>query len=204
MMTNNDKTSLKPTGITPSQTVGPYFHFGLAPQDYDFRPVFSADLTVPGIEGQQINIEGKVLDGDGQPVTDAMVEVWQADASGRHAGQAAGKNTGFTGFGRCASDKTGAFSFTTIKPGRVVGPSGKLQAPHLVLNIFGRGMPRQLTTRIYFPDEVAANAQDEILALVPSKRQITIIAVRALSDLKICYHLDIRLQGENETVFFDL
>ena len=135
-----------------------------------------------------------------------MLEIWQADSQGRylHArGEAPRPNAKFTGFGRSATDKQGVFSFDTIKPGAVAGPNGKTQAPHIVFCIFSRGMLRQVYTRLYFSDE-AANAADPILALVPADRRGTLIAHKQTGGAVPTYRFDIRVQGDNETVFFDI
>ena len=204
--------------ITPSQTVGPFFAYGLAPNNrcewrpesgknlYDWKDTFCADLVTPDATGQKIRIEGRVLDGDGKPINDAMIEIWQADAQGRYAhprDNRARPNTKFKGFGRSATDKEGVYSFDTVKPGAVPGPNGKPQAPHIVVCIFSRGMLRQIYTRLYFADE-AANAVDPILTLVPTDRRATLIAHKEARDGAILYRFDIRVQGEGETVFFDI
>jgi protocatechuate 3,4-dioxygenase alpha subunit len=192
-------------GITPSQTVGPYFAYCLTPQDYDFPAVFSADLTSPSTGGQRIVIEGRVTDGDGLPITDAMLEIWQADPEGRYAHPADGRargNTGFAGFGRVATNADGVFRFTTVKPGPVPGPGGRAQAPHIAVNLFARGMLRHVVTRIYFPDE-PATAEDAVLALVPPDRRDTLVSRREDGPEGPLYRFDIRVQGERETVFFE-
>ena len=193
--------------ITPSQTVGPYYAYALTPDEYDTRPVFSPDLTVPGLAGARIRIEGQVFDGDGAPVPDAMIEIWQADAAGslaHGAGGAKGANAAFKGFGRAQPKADGSYSFTTVKPGRVKGANGKLQAPHISVTVFARGMLLHLFTRIYFSGE-ASNAEDQVLALVPAERRGTLIAKAGAVGV---YRFDIRLQGqgdagEGETVFFE-
>jgi protocatechuate 3,4-dioxygenase alpha subunit len=201
--------------ITPSQTVGPFFAYGLAPHNrcdwkpnpgYDWKETVGADLVTPDATGQRIRIEGSMLDGDGKPINDAMIEIWQADAQGRYAharGEKPRPNAKFTGFGRSATDKAGVYSFDTVKPGVVPGPDGKPQAPHIVVCIFSRGMLRQIYTRIYFADE-AANDADPILMLVPGERRGTLIAHKAIRGELPVYRFDIRVQGENETVFFDI
>ena len=201
--------------ITPSQTVGPYFAYGLAPHSrcnwqpnshYDSKETVGSDLVTPDATGQKIRIEGRVLDGDGLPINDAMIEIWQADGQGRYAhprDNRARPNTKFKGFGRSATDKNGAYSFDTVKPGSVPGPGGKPQAPHIVFCIYSRGMLRQVYTRLYFSDE-AANAADPILALVPTDRHGTLIAHKEMRGDLAVYTFDIRVQGENETVFFDI
>jgi protocatechuate 3,4-dioxygenase, alpha subunit len=193
-------------GITPSQTVGPYFHYGLTPRDYDFSEVFHNSLVTPDASGERIRIEGRVFDADGTGINDSMVEIWQADSAGRYAHPAdrrALPNASFKGFGRVATDKNGAYSFETIKPGPVPGPNGAAQAPHIGVTVFSRGMLRHLYTRIYFSDE-AKNDADPILALVPPERRATLIAKRADRNGQAVYTFDIRLQGDGETVFFDI
>lgn len=193
-------------GITPSQTVGPFFASALTPGDkYPWRQPIGNDLITPDASGERIRIEGRVFDVDNAPVNDAMIEIWQADASGRYAHPADQQrpNAKFTGFGRCGTGPDGGFSFSTIKPGSVAGPDGKPQAPHIVVAVFARGLPRQACTRIYFGDE-KGNAVDPILNLVPAERRNTLIARRAEKDGQIVYAFDIKLQGENETAFFDV
>jgi protocatechuate 3,4-dioxygenase alpha subunit len=193
-------------GITPSQTVGPYFHYGLTPHDYDFSEVFGNNLVTPDASGERIRIEGRVIDGDGQGIGDSLVEIWQADSAGRYAHPAdrrALPNASFKGFGRCDTDKNGAYHFDTVKPGPVPGPNGSAQAPHIAVTVFSRGMLRHVYTRIYFSDE-AKNDADPILALVPAERRATLIAKHAHRNGQAVYTLDIRLQGDGETVFFDI
>jgi protocatechuate 3,4-dioxygenase alpha subunit len=197
----------KVTGITPSQTVGPFFKYGLTPsRQYAWNDAFTANLVTPDASGERIRVEGTVYDGDGAPVPDCMLEVWQADAQGRFSDpqdQRALPNTAFRGFGRCGTDGEGRFSFDTIKPGSVPDPDGKPQAPHLLLAVFARGMLRHLYTRIYFDGE-AANGSDPVLALVPADRRATLIAKRQGGNGGAVYKLDLRLQGGDETVFFDV
>jgi protocatechuate 3,4-dioxygenase alpha subunit len=197
----------KVTGITPSQTVGPFFKYGLTPsRQYAWNDAFTANLVTPDASGERIRVEGTVYDGDGAPVPDCMLEVWQADAQGRFSDpqdQRALPNTAFRGFGRCGTDGEGRFSFDTIKPGSVPDPDGKPQAPHLLLAVFARGMLRHLYTRIYFDGE-AANGSDPVLALVPADRRATLIATRQPGNGGAVYKLDLRLQGGEETVFFDV
>jgi protocatechuate 3,4-dioxygenase alpha subunit len=194
-------------GITPSQTVGPFFKYGLTPNDqYDWNDAFTGNLVTPDATGERIRVEGRVFDGDGAPVPDAMLEIWQADAQGRFADRQdkrALPNTKFRGFGRVGTDANGTYAFDTIKPGAVPDPDGKPQAPHLLLAVFARGMLRHLYTRIYFDGE-AANAGDPVLALVPSDRRATLIAERQPGNGSAVYKLDLRLQGDGETVFFDV
>lgn len=186
-------------GITPSATVGPFFLFGLVPSTAGGVDLITNNLVTPDAAGERIRIAGRVLDGDGVLVPDALIEIWQADAMGRYAGaQDARANTAFKGFGRCATNADGHYGFETIKPGKVPGPNGATQAPHIAVHVFARGMTRHAVTRIYFADE-ATNASDPVLALVPEERRATLIAERAGG----AYVFDIHLQGERETVFFE-
>ena len=194
-------------GITPSQTVGPFFKYGLTPHgQYDWNDAFTSNLVTSDASGDRIRVEGRVFDGEDQPVPDCMLEVWQADSQGRFADpqdKRALPNAAFRGFGRVGTDANGAYAFDTIKPGLVPDPDGKPQAPHLLLAVFARGMLRHLYTRIYF-DGDAANTCDPVLALVPADRRATLIAERAPGNGNAVYRLDLRLQGDGETVFFDV
>jgi protocatechuate 3,4-dioxygenase alpha subunit len=195
------------SGVTPSQTVGPFFAYGLTPSGrYEWNDAFTSNLVTSDTSGDRIRVEGVVYDGDGVPVPDSMLEIWQADAQGRFADpqdQRALPNASFKGFGRCGTGTGGEFAFDTIKPGSVPGPDGKPQAPHILMAIFSRGMLLQNYTRIYFDDE-AANTADPVLALVPADRRGTLIAKRAQGANGAVYRFDIRLQGDDETVFFDV
>jgi len=173
---------------TTSQTVGPYLHIGMTWLIID-------NLAPKGVAGERISIAGRVIDGDGKPVSDALLEIWQADAEGNYDSRS------FRGFGRAATDAKGAFSFKTIKPGRVTGPGGKLQAPHIGVNVFMRGLLKQLVTRIYFPGD-PANADDPVLALVPAARRGTLIAPKGAGK-SVSLEWNVILQGHDETVFFD-
>jgi protocatechuate 3,4-dioxygenase alpha subunit len=189
-------------GITPSQTVGPFFHFSLTPTDHGFRGIAGDNLVTPDAVGAPIRVAGQLIDGAGNPVPDAMIEIWQADGAGRYAGSEPGANTGFKGFGRAATSKEGVFGFTTVKPGAVPGPGGRLQAPHINVGVFARGMLKRLFTRIYFEGE-PGNASDAILALVPAERRATLLARNdGIGDGLPLFVFDIRLQGDGETVFF--
>ena len=182
---------------TPSQTVGPYLRIGFT--------ALAVDAIAPsGTAGEHLTIEGRAVDGDGKPISDAVLEIWQADASGKymHGQGANASGTGkFRGFGRILTDAEGAFRFTTVKPGGVPGPSGAMQAPHLVVTVFMRGLLKQLLTRIYFPDD-PGNAGDPILLLVPADRRATLVAKRS-PHAKATLQWNLVVQGENETVFFD-
>jgi protocatechuate 3,4-dioxygenase, alpha subunit len=196
----------KPGGITPSQTVGPFFAYGMTPNGkYEWNDAFASNLVTPDTAGERIRIEGRVFDGDGKSVPDCMLEIWQADASGNFADPKdtrALPNSKFRGFGRCGTDPNGDYAFDTIKPGPVPDPDGKPQAPHILLAVFARGMLLHNYTRIYLDTE-AANAADSVLALVPSDRRATLIAKRAPGGNGV-YRFDIHLQGDNETVFFEI
>jgi protocatechuate 3,4-dioxygenase alpha subunit len=193
------------SGLTPSQTVGPFYAYGLTPNgQYDWVDTFTSNLLTPDVSGDRIRIAGQVFDGDGATVRDAVLEIWQADAQGRFADpqdKRALPNSAFKGFGRSGTDAEGRFSFETIKPGIVPNPDGKAQAPHIVLAVYARGLLLHLYTRIYFDDEVAKNATDPVLALVPQDRRSTLIAKREPDG---SYRFEVRLQGDNETVFFDV
>jgi protocatechuate 3,4-dioxygenase alpha subunit len=183
---------------TPSQTVGPFLHLGLAWLN-------TTDLAKNASAGERIVVAGSVLDGDGKPIPDALLEVWQANAYGKYAHPEDTQDTqidlGFSGFGRIPTDKDGRFRFVTIKPGTTPGPGNTRQAPHIVVAVFMRGMLKHLYTRIYFSDE-AANATDPILGSIQEPvRRDTLIARRAVDAAG--YRWDIIMQGENETVFFD-
>jgi protocatechuate 3,4-dioxygenase, alpha subunit len=197
----------RPDGITPSQTVGPYFKYGLTPNgEYAWNDAFTNNLVTPDVSGERIRVEGTVFDGDGVPVPDCMLEIWQADAQGRFSDPQDARalpNSSFKGFGRVGTDAKGGYFFDTIKPGQVPDPDGKPQAPHILLAVYARGMLLHLYTRIYFDDE-AANAADPVLALVPADRRATLIAKRKAGVSNPTYALDIHLQGDNETVFFDV
>lgn len=178
------------------QTVGPYLHIGLT-------WLVTRNIAGKGIKGERVTISGRLVDGDGKGVNDGLVEIWQANAEGKYAHpldtQKKALERGWRGFGRIPTDANGAFRFTTIKPGRVPGPQGRLQAPHLVVGVFMRGLLKHLSTRIYFPDDLA-NVEDPVLKLVPAQRRSTLIARRKG---KGSLEWNIILQGKNETVFFD-
>jgi protocatechuate 3,4-dioxygenase, alpha subunit len=186
---------------TTSQTVGPYFQIGLA-------RFYRDDLTGPGVSGERVEIEGRVLDADGQPVPDGVIEIWQADTQGKYGQsedsegiQGKSKPTAFRGYGRTPTASDGSFHFTTIKPGRVIAPDGTLQAPHIAVSVFTRGLMRRLVTRIYFPDD-PANAEDFALKLVEPARRATLIAKKSPKRNGLL-EWNVVLQGTNETVFFD-
>ena len=198
---------------TASQTAGPYVHIGLAPNraGFDiFKNNFGDVLTTPDTLGEQIILEGLVIDGTGSPMRDALVELWQANAAGKynHPNDTQKKpvDPSFSGWGRSPCDfETGFYRFETIKPGAVLGRNGKMMAPHVSLWIVARGVNIGLQTRAYFADEEAANAADPVLYLIEQdKRRKTLIAPRSVRAGVPVYRFDIVFQGENETVFFDV
>jgi len=192
------------TDRTPSQTVGPYLHLGLTQGAFGAPEIFGPAVANAGLPGTHIRVEGRVLDGESVPLPDALIEIWQADDKGRYAHPADGRplaSNSFRGFGRCATDKDGSFHFATIKPGSVPGPNGAAQAPHINVGVLARGVLKRLFTRIYFAGD-PANANDPILALVPADRRETLMANPDAKSPGL-FRFDIRLQGANETVFFD-
>ncbi|MDA7965074.1 protocatechuate 3,4-dioxygenase subunit alpha [Ruegeria sp.] len=189
---------------TPSQTAGPYVHIGLAPGDAGFdiyRQELGRDIAGPDAGGERITVRGCVLDGTEAPVKDVLIEVWQANAAGIYPGHGE-VEPGFRGWGRVIPDfDTGEWSFDTIKPGPVVGRNGSPMAPHINLWLVARGINVGLNTRLYFADEVDANATDPVLNLIEQDtRRHSLIADKNPHG----YRFDIRLQGNNETVFFDV
>lgn len=192
-MTTETKAAL---GITPSQTIGPFFAYALTPRAYGGSELATEQVATDGVAGERIRVEGIVYDGDSAVVSDAMIEIWQADAQGRFN---ASGNAGFTGFGRAETTTEGGFHFDTIRPGALPGLDGRTQAPHLTVSVFARGLLVRLATRIYFEGE-PGNADDPVLALVPAERRGTLIAKRTGQGI---FRFDIRLQGEGETVFFE-
>ncbi len=187
---------------TPSQTVGPYFAYGLTPEQYgyDLASIAGGDMAPPDVEGQHIRVEGRVFDGNNAVIPDALIEIWQADSLGRyaHPSDPRGSNATFKGFGRCGTgtDKQSRFIFDTVKPGAI----DTEQAPHLNVIVTMRGMLLHAYTRIYFADE-PANATDKVLGLVPADRRHTLIAQPIGGN---AYRFDIHMQGPDETVFFDI
>jgi protocatechuate 3,4-dioxygenase alpha subunit len=194
---------------SPSQTAGPYVHIGLTPNFAEITGVYPEDLGIRMVndktKGERVTIKGRVLDGTGTPLKDALVEIWQADADGLYNSPSevrGSADANFTGWGRCPSGmEDGVFTFETIKPGRVPYPDGRKQAPHITFWVVARGINLGLQTRMYFGDEEAANAEDPILGRIEHRVRVpTLIAQREGN----VYTFDIRLQGENETVFFDI
>lgn len=178
--------------LTPSSTVGPYFGLALTPHELSF--------LIPEATPGSISLVGTVTDGEGKPVLEAMVEVWQADENGSYDTAPVGAGDRFTGFGRCHADDDGRYRLVTIRPGRVPAPEGGMQAPHISMAIFGGGLLKPLRTRVYFGDETQANAEDPVLATVEEGRRHLLIA--AVEDDVVSF--DVRLQGENETPFFEV
>jgi protocatechuate 3,4-dioxygenase, alpha subunit len=196
-----------------SQTAGPYVHIGLAPGAAGFtifKNELGRDIAGPKAPGERIRVEGIVYDGNGAPLKDVLIETWQADASGVHAHPEDKRHKevakGFRGWGRVISDfDTGVFGFDTVKPGAVMGRNGKMQAPHMSLWIVSRGINVGLQTRMYFGDEAEKNDQDPVLNSIDApERRKTLVAKREMRDGKPVYRFDIHLQGDGETVFFDV
>ncbi|MBI1619078.1 protocatechuate 3,4-dioxygenase subunit alpha [Aquamicrobium zhengzhouense] len=194
---------------SPSQTAGPYVHIGLTPNFAEITGVYPEDLGIRMVndktKGERIVVKGRVLDGTGTPLKDALVEIWQADADGLYNSPSevrVSADANFTGWGRCPSGMDdGVFTFETIKPGRVPYPDGRLQAPHITFWVVARGINIGLHTRMYFGDEEASNAEDPILNRIEHRVRVpTLIAQREGN----VYTFDIHLQGEKETVFFDI
>lgn len=187
-------------GATPPQTVGPFFHGGLLREGLNV-------LVSSATEGQRIRIEGHVYDGNRAPLDDAVVEIWQADARGRYHhpadARSAPPDPAFAGFGRAGTDEAGFYWFETVRPGRVPAGAGTEQAPHINVAVFARGLLHHVTTRLYFPDE-PVNETDPVLRRVPADRRSTLVARRVTADGKVVYRFDVILQGDGETVFFEL
>ena len=196
---------------TPSQTAGPYVHIGLAPGAAGFDIYNSElgwDIAGPHANGERIRVEGVVIDGTGSPVKDVLLEVWQANSDGIYANGSPDQKVeeGFRGWGRVITNfDTGEWGFDTVKPGPVPGRNGETQAPHINLWIVARGINVGLNTRLYFSDERAANAADPVLNTIEWERRRTTLIAQRTDDGEIpVYRFDIRLQGEDETVFFDI
>lgn len=194
-----------------SQTAGPFVHIGLAPGAAGFdiyKQELGHDICGPHAKGEKIRVEGVVIDGMGAPIRDVLLEVWQANTDGNYAHPEGGGavEEGFRGWGRVISDfETGAWGFDTVKPGGTQGRDGGIQAPHLNIWIVARGINIGLNTRMYFEDEANANARDPVLNLIEwENRRGTLIATRSERDGLPVYRFEIRLQGEDETVFFDV
>ncbi len=194
---------------SPSQTAGPYVHIGCVPTFAGIEGVYPADLGKTMVNdntrGERIAITGRVIDGTGTPLKDAMLEIWQADAAGLYNSPSETRGLAdpeFSGWGRQPTDgKSGVYRFETIKPGRVPWPDGRMQAPHVSLWIVARGINIGLNTRMYFGDEEAANAEDPLLNRIELKVRVPTLVAKRDGDT---YHFDIVLQCENETVFFDI
>lgn len=184
--------------LTPSQTVGPYLHIGLEWPDGSY--------AVPDGTPGAFWLIGNLTDGAGMPVGDGLVETWQADPAGRFHHPADPRGAvrpaiqGFRGFGRCSTDSEGRFRILTVKPGPLPTPDGGLEAPHIDVSVFARGLLNRVVTRVYFPDEAEANAADPVLRSVPGERRGTLVGRQEGDHLRF----DIRIQGEGETVFFDV
>ncbi|MGO4623166.1 protocatechuate 3,4-dioxygenase subunit alpha [Ensifer sp. 2YAB10] len=194
---------------TPSQTAGPYVHIGLTPNFCGIGGVYETDLGTRMVNdetlGERITITGRVIDGAGAPLKDALVEIWQADAAGFHNSPTEMRGSAdpnFSGWGRCPTGaEDGVFTFETVKPGRVPFKDGRPMAPHITFWIVARGINIGLHTRMYFPEETEANALDPLLARIEHRHRVaTLVATGAAPN----YVFDIHLQGEKETVFLDI
>ncbi len=197
---------MAPFKQTPSQTVGPYFAYGLTPEQYGYeiKSIAGSAVATDDAAGERIRIEGRVFDGEGAPISDAMIEIWQADGQGRYAHPSGGRdsNSTFKGFGRCGTgtDPAHRFWFDTVKPGSADG----ISAPHINVAVFMRGILVHAFTRIYFPEEAVLNARDPVLLCVPAERRAKLIAERVSAAGLPVYRFDIHMQGERETAFFDV
>jgi len=197
---------------TASQTVGPYFAYGLTPDELtgiNYNSFTGNRLTTPETDGEHIVIHGRVTDSEGTPVNDTMLEIWQANAAGRYRHPEDDRDdvaldNNFQGFGRTGTNKNGEYWFHTVKPGAVPGRGNALQAPHIAMCVFARGMLSHAYTRVYFSDEADANDADPVLNAVDAARRPTLVAERTESGGQTVYRFDIRLQGDGETVFFDV
>ncbi|HET8727882.1 MAG TPA: protocatechuate 3,4-dioxygenase subunit alpha [Alphaproteobacteria bacterium] len=206
----NELSELKESA---SQTAGPYVHIGSNPNWVEITGVWDQDLgavmVAPETKGERIMVKGRIFDGSGAPLKDAVVEIWQADAAGLYnsVNETRGKaDPSFPGWGRQPTDaETGEFHFETVKPGCVPFKDGRPMAPHITVWIVARGINIGLHTRLYFGDEEAANAKDPVLLRIPDpRRRRTLVAPRSEEKGLPVYTFDIRLQGEGETVFFDM
>ncbi|MBN8997631.1 MAG: protocatechuate 3,4-dioxygenase subunit alpha [Rhizobiales bacterium] len=194
---------------TPSQTAGPYVHIGLTPNFAGIDGVYPADLGTAMVngktKGERIAIAGRVIDGAGEALRDCLVEIWQADAAGLYPSPSETRGSAdpnFAGWGRCPADAaTGEYRFETVKPGCVPFPDGRLQAPHVTFWIVARGINLGLNTRLYFGDEAEANAADPILSRIEHRSRVRTLIAERVGD---GYRFDIRLQGPDETIFFDI
>ena len=187
--------TLRPTA---SQTVGPFFNIGL-PDDA------RSELVSPS-DPDAVRLGGVVLDGAGEPVVDALIEIWQANRAGRYAHPEDTREElpleeGFRGFGRCATDRDGTYGFVTVKPGSVPAPDGGMQAPHIAMSVFARGLLKRVTTRVYFPDETEANEADPVLRSIEDPPERSTLVAKA-EDGRLRF--DIHLQGDRQTAFFDV
>ena len=189
-------------GITASQTVGPFLKIGLVREGQEY--------VVPKNTNGALKVQGRVYDGEGKPVPDAMIEIWQANVHGKYNHPEdlsdAELVKGFNGFGRSCTDEEGCFFFVTVKPGCVAGLGNTLQAPHIAINVFARGMLKQQVTRLYFSDEIHANSEDPVLnSIDDAEVRNTLVASKVNDENGIpCYKFNIHLQGEKETAFFDV
>jgi protocatechuate 3,4-dioxygenase alpha subunit len=194
---------------TASNTIGPFFHHAMTPEEHNLKGITDNYLAGKKTKGDHIRVEGRILDAEGKPLRAAMLEIWQANATGRYNSPMDDRNdvkldSKFSGFGRVSSDSKGKFEFETIKPGSVPSSGNAPQAPHISLTLFAAAIHSHLFTRLYFSDEVDANEIDPVLSSVGDTRGDTLIAKRKKTKNGIEYRFDIKLGGEGETVFFDV
>jgi protocatechuate 3,4-dioxygenase alpha subunit len=194
---------------TASNTIGPFFHHAMTPEGHNLKGITDNYLAGKKTKGDHIRVEGRILDAEGKPLRAAMLEIWQANATGRYNSPMDDRNdvkldSKFSGFGRVSSDSKGKFEFETIKPGSVPSSGNAPQAPHISLTLFAAAIHSHLFTRLYFSDEVDANEIDPVLSSVGDTRWDTLIAKRKKTKNGIEYRFDIKLGGEGETVFFDV
>ena len=194
---------------TASNTIGPFFHHIMTPEDHDFVGITDNRMAGKSTKGERIKVEGRILDGDGKPLRAAMLEIWQANVSGRYNAPQDTRDDvkldkKFTGFGRVSAGNRGKFEFETIKPGAVPSSGNALQAPHINLTLFAAAIHSHLYTRLYFSDETDANDIDPVLSSVGEKRRVTLIAKRKNTKDGPVYRFDVKLGGDGETVFFDV
>lgn len=194
---------------TASNTIGPFFHHIMTPEDHGLKGVTDNKLATPKTKGEHIKVEGRILDAAGKPLRAAMLEVWQANAAGRYDAPQDGRkdvklDRSFTGFGRASASERGKFVFETIKPGSIPSAGNAPQAPHINLTLFAAAIHTHLFTRLYFSDEAEANEIDPVLSSVGDSRRGTLIAKRKNTKEGPVYRFDVRLGGDGETVFFDV
>ena len=194
---------------TASNTIGPFFHHVITPKGYKQKGIVDNNMVGKNTRGERIKVAGQIIGSNGKPLRAAMLEIWQANSVGRYKSLIDDRNElrldkDFSGFGRVAAENKGKFEFQTIKPGQVPSIGNTLQAPHINLVLFAAAMDSHLFTRLYFSDEIRSNDLDPVLTSVPEDRRDTLIAIRKKSQRGTSYRFDIKLGGDEETVFFDV